>query len=213
MDYSTNHPAATVASRVATFSPNAATLPENVLQCIFSLHIQGPLIFPPPMDEKQRVLSQVCDKWRRIVVSTTTYWNAFDFNQCEDVQHPINLLQLAELFFCQSGNTIPLSIVFRSFESNLCRYIFNLIAQPRAHRIWFLSCRVTKSELATYFGPGHLQFPLSGLRSIDIAVICNPAESTTSQRTFRDPIDLSVFQRTPDLSTSIIAISRWTPAR
>lgn len=194
MDFSADH---SIASQLATFSPHAAALPEDVLQRIFSLRIQGPLIFPPPRGEQRLVLSQVCDQWRRILVSTTTFWTAFDFIQCE-IQHPINLIQLAELFFCRSGETISLSISFRSFQSNLCRYIFDLVVRPRAHRIWFLSCCATKTELAIF---SHIHFPF--LRAIDIAVTWNPAESTSSRMS---PINLGVFQRTPVLRQASLRI-------
>ena len=128
MDYSTAYP---TSSTPATFSHNvpAVALPDNILQRIFALYIQGPLIFLPPPDKQRWVLTRVCAKWQLIVTSTPIYWTAFDFIQ-RKVQHPNYFVHLAECFFGQSGNTLPLAIGFRGsfkFQSKLGRNIFNFV--------------------------------------------------------------------------------------
>jgi len=205
MHYSTLYP---TGSTSAPFSPNGPPtgLPDNVLRRIFDLYIQGPLIFPPPTDEQRWVLTRVCMKWRLIVVSTPTYWTSFDFTQRE-VQHSNSFVQLAECFFLRSGNTLTLAIGFRGsfkFQSKLGRDIFNLVVQPRAHRIWFLSCCVTKSDLRTFFGPGQVHFLF--LQAINIAVIGNAAEALAPQIPANGSIDLSVFQCAPLLQQTSLQI-------
>jgi hypothetical protein len=198
MDYDTVYP---TSNTPATFSPNGppAALPDNVLRRIFDLYIQGPLVFPPPTDEHRWVLTRVCAGWRLVVVSTPSYWTAYDFIQRE-IQHPNNFVHLAESFFVRSGNTLPLALGFRGsfrFQSTLGRNIFNLVVRPRAHRVWFLSCCVTKSDLRTFFGPGHVHFLF--LQAIDVAVIGNSAASgvVAPQIPVKGSIDLSVFQCAP----------------
>ena len=184
----------------------AAALPDNVLRRIFDLYIQGPLIFPLSTDEQRWVLTRVCAKWRFVVVSTPTYWTAFDFIQRE-VQHPNNFVHLAECFFLRSGNTLPLAIGFRGsfkFQSKLGRNIFNFVVRPHAPRIWFLSCCVTKSNLRTFFGPSHVHFLF--LQAINVAVIGNPVEAVASQIPAKDSIDLSVFQCAPLLRQASVQI-------
>ena len=204
MDNSTLYP---TTSTPAVFFPNGtpAALPDNVLRRIFDFYIQGPLIFPPPTDEQRWVLTRVCAKWRLVVVSTPTYWTAFDFIQCK-VQHPNNLVHLAECFFLRSGNTLPLAIGFRGsfkFQNTLGRSIFNLVVRPRAHRVWFLSCCVTKSDLKTLFRLGYVHFLF--LQAINVAVI-EPAEAVASQIPVKGSIDLSVFQCAPLLRQASLQI-------
>ena len=139
-------------------------------------------------------------------MSTPTYWAAFDFIQHE-VQHPNNFVHLAKCFFLRSGNTLPLAIGFRGsfkFQSKLGRNIFDLVIRPHAHRIWFLSCCVTKGNLRTFFGPGHVHFLF--LQAINVAVIGNPAEAVISQIPAKGSIDLSIFQCAPLLRQASVQI-------
>lgn len=130
-------------------------------------------------------------------MSTPTYWMAFDFIQCE-VQHTNNFVHLAKCFFLRSGNNLPLAISFRGsfkFQSKLGCNIFDLVVQLHAHCIWFLSCCVMKSNLRTFFGPGHVHFLF--LQAINVTVIGNPAEAVASQIPAQGSINLSVFQCIP----------------
>jgi len=139
-------------------------------------------------------------------VSTPTYWTAFDFIQ-RKVKHPNNFVHLAECFFLRSGNTLLLSIGFRGsfrFQSKLGRNIFNFIIRPRAHRIWFLSCCVTKDDLRTFLGPGRVHFLF--LQVITVAVIGNTAEAIASQIPAQGSIDLGVFQCAPLLQQASLQI-------
>ena len=177
-----------------------------MLQRTFDLYIQGPLILPPPTHEQRWVLTRVCEKWRLVVVSTPTYWTAFDFVQRE-VQHPSNFVHLAKCFFLRSGNTLPLATGFRGsfkLQSKLGRNILDFVVRPHAHRIWFLSCCVTKSDLRTFFGPGHVHFLF--LQAINVAVIGNPAEAVISQIPAKGSIDLSIFQCAPLLRQASVQI-------
>jgi len=205
MDYSTVYP---MSNTLTTSSPNGATvvLPDNVLQRIFDFYIQGPLIFPPPTDEQRWVLTRVCAKWRQVVESTATYWTAFDFVQ-RKVQHPLNFVHLAECFFIRSGKTLPLAIGFRGsfkLKSKLGRNIFNHVIRPRAPRVWFLSCCVTKDDLKTFFGPGRVRFFF--LQAIDIAIIGNPAGAVATQIPAKGSINLSAFQCAPLLRQASLRI-------
>jgi len=202
MDYSIDR---STSSGLATSSPNKPTFPENILRRIFDLCIRGPLVFPPSPREPRRVFTQVCGKWREIVLSTPTYWTTFDFARHE-AQCPNNLIQLAELFFNRSGNDAPLAISFRAsfkLRSQLGGNIFALLIWPRAHRVWFLSCCVTKNDLRIFFGPG-IRFP--ALQAIHMAVIWNSADSIASRIPVKDSIDLSIFRRTPLLRQASLRI-------
>ena len=139
-------------------------------------------------------------------MSTPTYWTAFDFVQRE-VQHPSNFVHLAKCFFLRSGNTLPLATGFRGsfkLQSKLGRNILDFVVRPQAHRIWFLSCCVTKSDLRTFFGPGHVRFLFP--QAINVAVIGNPAEAVVSQIPAKGSIDLSVFQCAPLLRQASVQI-------
>jgi len=202
MDYSIDH---STSRRLATSSSNKPVLPDNILRRIFDLCMLGPILFPPPPGEPRRALTQVCKEWREIVLSTPTYWTAFHFTQHE-AQHPNNLIRLADLFFIRSGNDTPLAISFRGsfkFQSNLGSNIFGFVIWPRAHRVWFLSCCVTKNDLRTFFGPD-IHFPF--LQAINMAIICNSVDSMASRIPVKDSINLSIFRRTPLLRQASLCI-------
>jgi len=191
---------------LATATPeigsNDLTLPEGVIGRIFNFSIQGPVILPPPRDDARRVLTQVCAKWRGIVVSTTTFWSSFNFTQLE-VQRPNNLFRLAALFFHRSGETAPLSVHLGGPLQSGLGIILGLIIRPRAHRVWFLSCTLTKSQLRTIFGP-HVHFPL--LQFIDVRIVCDSDGSIASRISVKGSIDLSGLQNTPSLQHATLRI-------
>lgn len=151
--------------------PNDSTFPENVLRRIFHLYIEEPVVLLPPRGELRQVLAQVCATWQAIIISTPTFWSSFSFTQCQwGVRHPNNLIQLAEVFFRRAGKTTPLAInLGGSLQSDLGRIIFVLTIRPHAHRVWFLSCMITRREIGTILGLGHVHFPL--LQVIAIGVL------------------------------------------
>jgi hypothetical protein len=126
MDYDTVYP---TSNTPATFSPNGppAALPDNVLRRIFDLYIQGPLVFPPPTDEHRWVLTRVCAKWRFVVVSTPSYWTAYDLsNKRFNTQTTSFIWQKAFLYGlgtpCQSRRaTSGHSLDPATFTSYSCR--------------------------------------------------------------------------------------------
>ena len=174
--------------------PDDPNFPADILQHIFDLVIQSPVVLPPSSDDQLRILAQVCARWRDVVISTPTYWSSFEFVQLDDIQRPKNLLRLAQVLLRRSGNTIPLFIRFRdSSPSNVARRMLDFVIRSYAHRIWFLSCVVTKTELPTFFGAHAVHLPL--LQYIDLAV--HNADGHISTRTpVQGSIDLSEFQRT-----------------
>lgn len=177
--------------------------PESVLRLIFDYSIQGPVALPPPIDDQRRALTQVCQDWRDIIVDTPTYWRSFDF--VPRTVQPKDLLRLAECFFRHSGDTLPLSVSFRSsLQSNDGRNIFESIIRPRAHRIRFLSCSITKQTLAILFGRDPVLFPV--LQAIDVAVICDLGGTITSRMPVSGSINLSGFQRAPRLREATLRI-------
>jgi hypothetical protein len=177
--------------------------PESVLRLIFDYSIQGPVALPPPIDDQRRVLTQVCQDWRHIIVDTPTYWNAVDFVPW--TVQPKNLLQLAERFFGHSDDTIPLFVSFRgSLQSNDGRNIFEFVIRPRAHRIRFFSCSITKETLRILFGCNPVNFPV--LQVIDVAVICDLNGTIASRLPVSGSIDLSGFQRAPRLRDATLRI-------
>ena len=152
------------------------------------------MVLPPSSDNQPLILAQVCVRWRDVVTSTPTYWSSFEFVQLDDIQRPKNLLRLAQVLLRRSGNTIPLFIRFRdSSPNNVARRMLDFVIRSYAHRIWFLSCVVTKTELPTFFGAHAVHLPL--LQHIDLAV--HNADGYISPRTpVKGSIDLSEFQRT-----------------
>ena len=193
-----NSPNGSTAPNTASTSvpPNDHNFPESVLQRIFDLVIQGPVTFPPPIDDEHRILAQVCQRWRHVVTLTSTYWSSFDFTQL-DVQHAESLFQLAQVFLLRSGSTTPLTIRFRgSLLSDVARKMFEFVIRSYAHRIWFLSCIITKRELKVSFGAGCGRFPL--LQHIDIEV--RGTDGQFARRILvKGSIDFSGFQHAPSL--------------
>lgn len=177
--------------------PNDANFPADVLQRIFDLVIQGPAVLPPPADDQRRILVQVCSWWRTVVTSTPYYWNSFEFVQLDHVPLPENLLQLAQVFLGRSRDTAPLFIRFHNSDlpSNVACRMLEFVIRSYAHRLWFLSCVVTKKALRTFFGANH--FPL--LQYIDLKV--RRKDGYIARRTpVIGSIDLSGFnQRAPSL--------------
>jgi len=166
-------------------------LPKNLLKRIFDVSFQGPAGLPPQRDDERRILTQVCRRWRRIILSIPAYWSSFDFIQWK-VPRPQNLLQLAQEFFGRSGDT-PLAICLRgSLHGNLGHDILEFIIRPHARRVWFLSCWVTKQGLRTLIGPGHIDFPI--LRSIDVTIIYSSDDTIASHIPVRGSMCLDRFQ-------------------
>jgi len=144
--------------------------PESILRLIFDYSIQGPVALPPSIDDQRWVLTQVCQDWRDIIVDTPIYWKSFNFAPWKFQRKDI--VRLAECFFGHSGETIPLSVSFGgSLQSEDGRNIFEFIIRPRAHRIHFFSCSITKETLKIVFGCDPVHFPI--LQAIDVAVMCD----------------------------------------
>jgi len=178
-------------------------LPESVLRLIFDYSIQGPVALPPPIDDQQRVLTQVCQDWRDTIVDTPFYWKSFNFVPWK-VQRK-DLVRLAECFFGHSGETIPLSVSFGgSLQSEDGRNIFEFVIRPRAHRIRFFSCSITKETLKIVFGCDPVHFPI--LQAIDVAVMCDLNGTITSRLPLSGSIDLSGLQRAPRLQDATLRI-------
>lgn len=181
----------------APIGPVNHIFPESVLRLILDFSIEGPVSLPPPRDDQRRVFTQVCREWREIVVNTPTYWDSFNFVQRRG-EPSDDLFRLAECFFRRSKDTHPLSVDFgSSLQSDIGRNIFELVLRPRAHRVQFLSCSVTKKTLRILFGYDPVHFPL--LQAIDVAVICDLNGTIASRMPLRDSIDLSGFHRAPRL--------------
>jgi len=198
MNYSLN--AGVTPSGVSTSVPfNNHNFPAAVLQRIFGLIIQGPVVFPLSTQDGRRILAQVCRRWREVVTSTSVYWGSFIFVPLDSVQPPQSLSRLAQAssFLRRSGESLPLTIWFLgSLQSNVSRMIFELVIQSYGHRLCFLSCVVTRSEFTTFFRPQYVDFPL--LQRIDVEV-----RDTDGQFSTRLPgkgsINLSGFKRAPFL--------------
>ena len=178
-------------------TPIVHTLPESILRRIFDFSIQGSVVLPPPRENQRRVLTQVCQEWRRIILLTPDYWNSFDFEWT--VQPPSELFFLAEYFFGVPEDTTPLSISFgRSLlQSDVGRNILESVIRPRAHRVRFFSCSITKETLTTFFERDPVHLPV--LEAIDVAVICDLNGTIASRLPVRGSIDLSAFHRAPHL--------------
>jgi hypothetical protein len=183
---------------LATFmAPIVHTFPESILRRIFDFLIQRPVILPPPRDDQRPVLTQVCQEWRRIIIYTPTYWSSFNFVESA-VQPPNDLFRVADSFFRLPTDTIPLSISFgRSLQSDVGRNIFEFVIRPRADRIRFFSCDITKQALMILFGRDPVRFPV--LEAIDVAVNCDLNGTITSRMPLSGSIDLSAFHRAPRL--------------
>jgi hypothetical protein len=180
--------------------PNDPNFPADVLQRIFDLVIRGPVVLPPPPDDQRRILAQVCSWWRTVVTSTPYYWSSFELVQLDHVPLPENHLQLAQVLLGRSKDTVPLFIRFRSseFPSNVTCRMLKFVIRSYAHRLWFLSCVVTKQELRAFFGAVHaVRFPL--LQHIDLKVL-NEDGHIATRTPVKGSIDLSGFNhRAPSL--------------
>jgi len=204
MDASLNQQ--TVPATVTTISPRVNDIfPERILRDILDLCIEGPVFLPPPRDDGRRLLTQVCGEWRRIIVSTPTYWRAFDFARWA-AQRPNDLFRLAESFFGRSGDIVSLCIQFGThLQSDIGRSIFELVIRPRAHRVYYFSCSITKDSLRILFsGLDPVHFTV--LRVIDVAVICDLNGTIGSRLPVSGSIDLSGFQRAPSLQYATLHV-------
>ena len=188
--------------------PNGPNFPDNILQRIIDLTIQGPVVLPPPTHDPRRVLAQVCRRWRNVVTSTSSYWTFFTFEALHG-QRPGNILRLAKLLFRRSGNNILLSI---RFQRNVARRLLKFVLRSYSHRLWSLSCFVTKRELKTFFGAGGVHFPR--LQHIDLAVVSNRHGHITTRRTpAKGSINLYRIRRAPFLRHVVLHIpNRVHPA-
>lgn len=185
-------------------APAVHTFPESILRRIFDFLIQGPVVLPPPRDDQRRVLTQVCKEWRRIVIYTPTYWTTFNFVDSA-VQPPNDLFAVADVFFGNPKDTIPLSVSFgRSLQSDVGRNIFEFVIRPRADRIRFFSCDITKETLTILFGCDPVCFPV--LEAIDVAVHCDLNGTITSRLPLSGSIDFSAFRRAPRLRDAKLRI-------
>ena len=193
MDHSLAQPTA-----LATITaPIVHSLRESILRHIFDFSIQGPVVLPPPRDDQRRVLTQVCKRWRDMIVCNPTYWSGFNFVEWA-VQPPNYLLCAAECFFGLPEDTIPLAINFgRSLQSDIGRNIFKFVIRPLAYRVRFLSCSITKETLKVLFGGNQVRFPV--LEAIDVAVNCDLNGTITSRLPVSGSIDLSAFRHAPRL--------------
>ena len=198
-----------VAGTLSTSAPpNGPNFPNNILQRIIDLAIQGPVVLPPPTHDPRRTLAQVCRRWRNVVTSTSSYWTSFTF-EALDGQRPGNILRLAKLLFRRSGNNILLAV---RFQRNVARRLFKFVLRSYAHRLWSLSCVVTKKGLKTFFGAGGVHLPL--LQHIDLAVVFNTNGHITTRRTpVKGSIDLARIRRAPSLRHVVLHIpNRVHPA-
>ncbi|KIM37517.1 hypothetical protein M413DRAFT_30737 [Hebeloma cylindrosporum] len=181
----------------APIRPNDA-LPIDILQRIFDLVTQEPVLMPPPTKEPRRSLAQVCATWRDIVTTTPRYWTSYDFVQAyPPVQRAGSLLDLAEAFFLRSGDTIPLSVDFHgAWLRNVAHKLLEFVVRSYAHRLRFLSCVVTKRELRQFFGADYVRFPW--LRKIDLTVRDEEGHIAT-RRPVKGAFTFSTFHRAPAL--------------
>ena len=206
MDASLNQQAVLATVTTLTIPPRVNHIfPERILRDILDLSIEGPVLLPPPRDDERRLLTQVCREWRRVILSTPTYWTSFDFARWA-AQHPNDLFRLAECFFYRSGNTTSISIRFGTrLQSDIGRSIFELVIRPRAHRVCYFSCSITKDSLRILFsGLDPVNFQV--LRVLDVAVICDLNGTIASRFPVSDSIDLSGFQRAPRLQYATLHV-------
>ncbi|KAF8970805.1 hypothetical protein BDZ97DRAFT_2071512 [Flammula alnicola] len=86
-------------------SASIQSLPDVAIRRILEYSVSEPLVLPPPPSEPRRALSHICANWRRVLVSTPSYWNRIKFSY-----GPFNdtskLLQLWEVCRRRSGSTL-----------------------------------------------------------------------------------------------------------
>ncbi|KIM39420.1 hypothetical protein M413DRAFT_12054 [Hebeloma cylindrosporum] len=171
--------------------------PENIHRRIFDFLVHEPVILPPQRNNKRQIIALVCKEWQRVLVSTPTYWNDFDFVQPSP--EPSNgLFALAGLFFVRSGESIPLAIRFREYlKTEVGRRIFELVIRPRMRRVWLLSCTITTNILRTLFNS--VRFPLLQVVDVTVTYDMNGVDALHPYMPVSGSLNLSPFRRAPRL--------------
>ena len=186
--------------------PHVIDFPESVLQNIGNLCFTDWVVFPLSKDEPRRVMSQVSSKWRRIFISTPSYWSAIDLTPTH-FHNMKNAINQAEAFIGRSGN-LPVSLRFHMavqdsgnqenlvVESMLAYYnVVRRVLILSDSRLQSLQCTMSETDAFKLFKSR--SFPI--LDNINVTVIADPNVDHTHTSPQSGRFKFTGFQTAPIL--------------